>query len=142
MLCHVEALHDLPGYTAFLNGLGRFCCAVPFDKRGYGLSDRLPSVPTLEERMGDIDAVSQAVGASRFTVMGWSEGGPIAVLYAATYPHRVDGLIIWDSFHRFRRTPGGTTGVTDEALAWFQGPLVEQWGSGASLPCGGRWVFR
>jgi class 3 adenylate cyclase len=58
---------------------------------------------------------------------------PIAALYAATYPDRVDGLIIWDGFHRFRRTPGSTTGVTDETLAWMKGPMVERWGSGVSL---------
>ncbi len=133
MASHVEALHDLPGYTGFLTGLAQFCCAVTFDKRGYGLSDRLSAVPTLEDRMGDIDAVSQAVAASRLTVMGWSEGGAIAALYAATYPDRVDGLVLWDTFYRFRKTPGSATGMTDEQLAWLKGPVVEQWGSGASL---------
>jgi class 3 adenylate cyclase/pimeloyl-ACP methyl ester carboxylesterase len=133
LVSHVEALHDLPGYTGFLTGLAQFCCAVPFDKRGYGLSDRVPAVPTLEDRMSDIEAVSRAVGASRITVSGWSEGGPIAALYAATYPERVDGLVIWDSFHRFRRSAGTNNGVTDETLAWMKGPMVERWGSGVSL---------
>lgn len=133
MISHIEALHDDPGYTDFLGLLGGFCCVVPFDKRGFGLSDRLARVPTLEDRMDDVDAVAAAVDASSFTLFGWSEGGPIAALYAATHPDRVDGLVIWDSFHTFRRRPDSPNGVTDDTLSWMRGPMVERWGTGVSL---------
>jgi len=131
-ISHVEASHEISGYTRFLDQLSAFCCAVPFDKRGYGLSDRVNPVPMLEDRLGDITAVADAVGASRFMLCGWSEGGSIAAMYAAAYPNRVDRLVIFDAFHKFTQSPDSPHGVTPETLSWMTGPVAQQWGTGVS----------
>jgi pimeloyl-ACP methyl ester carboxylesterase len=68
-----------------------------FDKRGVGLSDRVSEdlLPSLEVRMDDARAVMDAVGSERAVVLGVSEGGPMALLLAATYPERAIGLIVY-----------------------------------------------
>jgi pimeloyl-ACP methyl ester carboxylesterase len=79
---------------------------IIFDKRGTGLSDRVAGVADLETRMDDIRAVMDAAGSEAAAVCGVSEGGPMAVLFAATYPERVRALVIYGSLPRFVRGPG------------------------------------
>src|SRR5262245_10840751 len=87
---NVELAWDEPLLARYLNRLARFSRLILFDKRGTGLSDRVPrdELPSLEERMDDVIAVLDAVGSERAAVMGHSEGGNLAVLYAATHPGR------------------------------------------------------
>ena len=85
-ISYVEFHHELPGFTAFLHRLSGFARVVTFDKRGQGLSDRVSGVPLLEERMDDVRAVMDAVGSKRAILLGFSEGCPMSVLFAATYP--------------------------------------------------------
>jgi pimeloyl-ACP methyl ester carboxylesterase len=95
---HVEFLHEIKGYTAFLRRLSTFARIISFDKRGQGLSDRVSGAPSLEDRMDDIRAIMDAVGSKRAVLMGFSEGGPLSILFAATYPERVSHLVMFGCF--------------------------------------------
>ncbi len=97
-ISHVEFLHELPGYTAFLRRLSAFARVITFDKRGQGLSDRISGAPSLEQRMDDLCAVMNAAGSRRAVIMGFSEGGAMSILFAATCPDRVAQLILFGSF--------------------------------------------
>ncbi len=94
MAHNIETLWERCEFRRVFEGMGRFCRVVHFDKRGTGASDRTVPVPTLDERVDDTRAVMDAAGVDRCFVYGLSEGGPIAVLFAATYPERVAGLIL------------------------------------------------
>jgi len=95
IISHVEFFHELPGYSELLDGLGAFARVIVFDKRGNGLSDRIAGSPHLEERMDDIRAVMEAAGSERAALFGVSEGGPLSLLFAATYPERVDAIVLY-----------------------------------------------
>ncbi|MGZ8571346.1 MAG: adenylate/guanylate cyclase domain-containing protein [Actinomycetota bacterium] len=94
---NVEALWEEPDLARFLTRLASFSRLILFDKRGVGLSDRVPAdrLPSLETRMDDVRAVMDAAGSERAVVFGVSEGGPMAVLFAATYPERTIGLVLY-----------------------------------------------
>lgn len=79
----------------FFEQLSRFCRLIVFDKRGTGLSDRVGGVPDLETRMDDVRAVMDAVGSKRAAIMGFSEGGPLSLLFAASCPERVASLVLF-----------------------------------------------
>ena len=85
--------------------LSRFGRLITFDKRGVGLSDRSTELPTLEQRMDDVRAVMDAADCERAAVVGLSEGGPMALLFAATYPERVSALVLWATFARIAWAP-------------------------------------
>ena len=99
-LSHVELAWEEPTLAAFLRRLASFSRLILFDKRGTGLSDRVPNdqLPTLEERMDDVRAVMDAVGSERAAVFGFSEGGNMSALFAATYPERTTALITFGTF--------------------------------------------
>jgi len=94
---HVERMWDEPRVTRFLERLGSFARVMVFDKRGVGLSDRVSNehLPSLEVRMDDARAVMDAAGSERAVVFGHSEGGPMATLFAATYPERAIALVLF-----------------------------------------------
>jgi len=100
LFSHVEFMHELPGYTAFLRRLSRFARIVSFDKRGQGLSDRMSDAPSLEQRMDDVRTVMDEIGSRRAVVFGFSEGCPMSILFAATYPDRASHLILVGGFSR------------------------------------------
>ena len=81
----------------FFIRLTAFSRLIRFDKRGTGLSDRRAGIATLEERMDDVRAVMDAVGSQRAALFGWSEGGPMSLLFAATYPERASALVLYGS---------------------------------------------
>src|SRR5918994_5165241 len=82
-LTHLDVYWDLPAFRRYCEQLAQFTRLILFDKRGMGMSDRVPGATTLEERMDDIRAVMDAVGSERAAVIGESEGGPLAMLFAA-----------------------------------------------------------
>ena len=84
----------------FLERLASFSRLIVFDKRGTGLSDRVPidKLPTLEERMDDLTVVMDAVGSERAALFGYSEGGNLAALFAAMHPERTRGLVLAHTF--------------------------------------------
>lgn len=102
LFSHVEFMHELPGYTAFMRRLSRFARIVSFDKRGQGLSDRMSGAPSLEQRMDDVRAVMDEVGSRCAIIFGFSEGCPMSILFAATYPDRVSHLIVVGGFPALR----------------------------------------
>lgn len=124
-ISHVEFHHELPGFSAFLHRLSGFARVVTFDKRGQGLSDRVSGVPSLEERMDDVRAVMDAVGSKRTILLGFSEGSPMSVLFAATYPERVSHLVLVGGYANAWRT--------DEAFEAFVTATVAAWGTGLSM---------
>src|SRR5262245_2960968 len=91
---HLEYFWKEPSFARFLMRLASFSRLILFDKRGTGLSDRVPlsELPTLEQRMTDVLAVMNAVGSDRAAFLGISEGGPMCSLFAATYPERTVAL--------------------------------------------------
>src|SRR6202521_6323849 len=105
IVSHIEFMHELPGYTAFLRRLSKFARVVTFGKRGQGLSDRISDAPSLEQRMDDVRAIMDAVGSKRATLFGHSEGCAMSVLFAATYPERVSKLILCGGYGRRRDLP-------------------------------------
>ena len=94
---NIEALWEEPSMARFLNRLASSSRLILFDKRGVGLSDRVPEsqLPSLETRMDDLRAVMDAASSERGVVFGISEGGPMAMLFAATYPDRTRGLLLF-----------------------------------------------
>jgi pimeloyl-ACP methyl ester carboxylesterase len=103
---HVEAAWDDPDYARLLERLASFSRLILFDKRGTGLSDRVPVklLPTLEERMDDVRAVMDAAGSERAALLGVSEGGPMSMLFATTYPERVSALVLYGTYAKRVRT--------------------------------------
>jgi class 3 adenylate cyclase len=100
LFSHVEFMHELAGYSAFLQRLSRFARVVSFDKRGQGLSDRMSDAPSLEKRMDDVRAIMDEIASPRAVLFGFSEGCPMSVLFAATHPDRVSHLILVGGFSR------------------------------------------
>src|SRR5919108_310261 len=86
---HIELQWEGAPFARFCERLASFSRLILFDKRGTGLSDPVPEVPTLEQRIDDIRAVMDAAGSDRAAFFGVSEGGPMSVLFAATHPDRV-----------------------------------------------------
>src|SRR5207247_6269041 len=98
----------------FFERISSFCRLILFDKRGTGLSDRPAAVATLEERMDDIRAVMDAVVSERTHLIGHSEGGTMACLFAATYPHRTQSLVLYGTAPRWIRAADYPWHLTDE----------------------------
>src|SRR5439155_23815355 len=90
---HLNVLWDNPAYRRFCESLAGFARVILFDKRGMGLSERV-EVGTLEDRMDDIRAVMDAAGSQRAVLLCVSEGGPLSLLFAATYPERTQALVL------------------------------------------------
>src|SRR5258708_2562781 len=105
---HVELYWELPTNEYMLKRLTSFARVIVFDKRGQGLSDRVAE-QTLEERVGDVRAVMDAAGSERATVYGWSEGGPMCLMFAATYPERTAALVLYGTFASMSAEPWGVT---------------------------------
>jgi class 3 adenylate cyclase len=91
---HLEVMWELPELAAFLDRLGTFGRVIMFDKRGTGMSDRVPGVPAIEQHMEDTIAVMDAAGSSRAAVVGYGDGAFMAAMLAATHPERVSALIL------------------------------------------------
>jgi class 3 adenylate cyclase/pimeloyl-ACP methyl ester carboxylesterase len=102
---HVELAWESPAHARFLGRLADISRLIVFDKRGTGMSDRPSGPETLEVRMDDIRAVMDAASSERAVLFALGEGGPLAVLFSATYPERTSGLVLLNSTPRFVRAP-------------------------------------
>lgn len=131
---HLEQAWEDPAYARFMRHLSSFSRLIMFDKRGTGLSDRIGNIPTLEERVDDVRAVLDAAKSERAALLGISEGGPMSILFAASYPHRTIALILygsiakgsWAADYPWGSKPG------DQREAWLKG-WRENWGGPYSL---------
>src|SRR5437868_15337514 len=97
---HVELNWGVPTLRALFDGVSAFARLIVFDKRGTGMSDPVAGAPALETRMDDVRAVMDAAASERAAVMGWSEGVAMSALFAATYPQRAWGLVLYGGFAR------------------------------------------
>jgi class 3 adenylate cyclase/pimeloyl-ACP methyl ester carboxylesterase len=131
-ISHVEMQMELPAFADFFWRLASFCRVIRFDKRGTGLSDRLSAIPTLEERMDDVRAVMDAAGSTRAALLGFSEGGPMCVVFAATYPERTTALLLYGAIARGAWAPDYPWQSTDEQFAAASNALEKNWGQGNS----------
>jgi len=132
---HVELAWELPPLALFLERLASFSRLILIDKRGTGLSDPLPAgeLPTLEQRMDDVRAVMDAVGSSNATLLGVSEGGPMTLLFAASFPERTAGLILFGTFPRIYRAPDYPFGVDGTEIERYLEGIESGWGTGVGL---------
>jgi len=119
----------------FLNRLAGFSRLILFDKRGTGLSDRVndAELPTLEERMDDVRAVMDAVGSERAALFGYSEGGPMSILFAATYQSRTSGLICYGTYAKRQWAPDYPWAPTPEKRQEWFNMLEKDWGGVTDL---------
>ena len=134
-ISNIEMMWEEPGHARFLSRLASFSRLLLIDKRGTGLSDRVPEseLPTLEQRMDDVRAVMDAVGSARAAILGHSEGGNMAMLFAATYPQRTMALItfgvfakrVWSADYPWAPTP-------EQRQRWYD-QIKQGWGGVVDL---------
>ena len=132
---HVELAWEEPTLARFLNRLASFSRLIIFDKRGTGLSDRVPhaALPPLEERMDDLRAVMDAAGSERAAIFGFSEGGNLSALFAATYPQRTTALILFGTFAKRIWSPDYPWAPTPEMRQQQFEHVEREWGRGMDL---------
>src|SRR3954466_11945813 len=113
---HLELQWEAAPFARFCERLGSFARLIVFDKRGTGLSDPVPEVPTLEQRVDDVRAVMDAAQSEQAALFGVSEGGPMSVLFAATHPERVTALVLHGAMARTTEAPDYPWASPIEAL--------------------------
>ena len=136
-ISHIEYEWEDPYWSRYYMHLAAFSRLIRLDKRGTGLSDRAAGIATMEERMDDIRAVMDAAGSERAAVMGGSEGGPLAALFAATYPERTSALVLWGAHASLTWAPDYPWKPTrDEALkelnTWAE-TIHQTWGHESAM---------
>jgi pimeloyl-ACP methyl ester carboxylesterase len=129
---NVEVFWEHPAAASFLNRLASFCRLILFDKRGTGLSDRV-DIPGIETRMDDVRAVMDAAKSDRAVLFGYSEGGPMCAVFAATYPARAAGLIMHGSYARRVRAADYPWGVPASEWEAFIETTSRDWGGPVGL---------
>lgn len=133
-ISHLDLDWEGPGYAHMLERLSSFSRLIRFDKRGTGLSDRPGGLPDLETRMDDVRAVMDAVGSEHAALMGYSEGGPLSMLFTATYPERTSSLVLYGTYAK-RRDPDDDYPwcATWEERQAYAATVEREWGSEADL---------
>ena len=128
---NLEAAWEDPGMARVFDRLASFSRLILFDKRGTGLSDRVPTdqLPCLETRMDDVRAVMDAAGSERAALFGASEGGSMCILFAATYPERIAALIGFGVFAARRRSADYPWAPTDEQRNQWLATIEHDWGA-------------
>jgi class 3 adenylate cyclase len=129
---HLEHQWEWPEFAAMLRRLGSFSRLILFDKRGTGLSDRVPpgEMPTLEQRMDDLRAVLDACGSERASLLGFWEGGPMCALFAATHPQRTRALVLYGAPAAFTKAPGYPWAPDAEENEKIARGFGDAWGQG------------
>ena len=136
-ISHLDIMWEEPSVVHFYSRLASFRRVVTFDKRGTGLSDPAMDAPTLEESVDDLRAVMDAAGCDRADLLGISEGGTMAMLMTASYPDRVNALVLYGTFSRLLRAPDYPLGVTEKQLSTLVEVSAKGWGEGVGL---GAWA--
>ncbi len=129
-ISHLEYFWRHQTFARFLRRLASFSRLILFDKRGTGLSDRVPvhELPTLEQRMDDVRAVMEAVGSERAALCGVSEGGVMSALFAATYPERTAALVMFGTYAKRIWAPDYPWAPTAEQRNHFFEEIQKNWG--------------
>jgi class 3 adenylate cyclase len=127
---HMEALWDIPELARFTRRLASFSRLIILDKRGAGLSDRLPEDrrATIEERIHDVLAVLEAASSSRAVVFATADGTPVALTAAATYPDRVQALVLWEASARLLAADDYAIGFPPETRDVVRDTIRAEWG--------------
>jgi class 3 adenylate cyclase len=129
-ISQVEYLWSERSLARVMRRLTSFARLITFDRRGSGLSDPFFGAPTLEDQMDDLLAVMDAAGAERVALVGTLEGGPMAIMFAATHPDRVSALVLYATFARATWAPGYEFAWPADVRAESMNELVEHWGEG------------
>jgi len=131
-ISNIELMWEDRWMRAWLDRLATFSRLIAFDKRGTGLSDRVPDdrLPDLETRMDDVRAVMDAAGSQRAFLLGHSEGGLLAALFATTYPARTAGVVFLSSDVRGAWAPDHPWGMTREEFERELEAVERGWGNG------------
>jgi len=132
---NVEYTWEDPRMSQFFRHLASFSRLILFDKRGTGMSDPVPieQLPTLEQRMDDVRAVMDAAGSRRAAVIGVSEGGPLSILFAATYPERISALVLVAAYARIAWAPDYPFGADAQRSKQMLERMEKGWGTGVLL---------
>jgi class 3 adenylate cyclase len=130
---HVEEIARSRYLSRAPRALAEFARVILFDKREQGLSDRVGRPPTIEEMVDDLLAVLDAAGSKRPAVLGISEGGPMAILLAATHPDRCSHLIVWGSYARLVKGPDNPHGRDRHTIGAWGENLREHWGGPVAI---------
>jgi pimeloyl-ACP methyl ester carboxylesterase/DNA-binding CsgD family transcriptional regulator len=104
-LSHLQYDWESPVWRHYLHGLGGFSTTVRYDERGFGMSDRAVTDFSFEQRIADLEAVVDAAGLERFSLLGMAQGGQVAIAYAARHPERVSRLILHSCYATMMTTP-------------------------------------
>jgi class 3 adenylate cyclase len=136
---HVEMAWENPDIADFLTELASLRRLIILDRRGTGASDSVPrnAIPTWEEWTEDIESVLNEVGSERTSILATVDGGPIAVLYAAAHPERVDSLVLCNTSARYLVDDDYPIGFTPEALDFVVGFIRTHWGTTEFLSIAG-----
>lgn len=136
-ISNIEVFWEEPSVARFFERLASFSRLILFDKRGTGLSDRFSGTPNLEERMDDVRAVMDAAGSTKATLLGYSEGGAMSMLFSATYPERVESLVACACFPRQLPTDDYPFGRTPDMQEQLYKAIKEGWGGpvGCDVRC-------
>ena len=128
---HVELFWELPSFERFIRELSANARVDPLRQTRRRPLDRLSSVPTLEARMDDLRAVLDATGSERPLLIGDGDGGALAALFAATYPERTLGLLLWGGTMRMAAAPDYPWGMSDSRFEERLRTRTELWGDAA-----------
>jgi len=133
-MSHLDLFWENQAFVHSIRRLATFARVILFDRRGVGLSDNVEGAPTLEERMDDLRAVMDAAGSERAVLFGMSEGGTVSMLFSATYPERVAGLVLWGAMARSTAAEDYPWAPEKEALVAATDQLIgPMWGQGATI---------
>jgi pimeloyl-ACP methyl ester carboxylesterase len=132
-ISNADLVWEMPVYRYAIERMATFGRVITFDKRGTGLSDRSLGHGSVAERMDDIRAVMDAAGSERAALVGRSEGGPLTILFAATYPERVSALVLWNTYARGLRGPDYPIGLDPDVTKEFIAAVGNGWGKGLGL---------
>ena len=130
---NVEATWESPARAKFFHRLASFSRLILFDKRGTGLSDRSSQIFTLEQRMSDVQAIMDEVGSRQAALIGVSEGGPMSILFAATYPQRTAALILYGTYAKRSWAADYPFGWSEDKFNAYFENVEKHWGTARGI---------
>ena len=143
LVSHMALMWSDPAANAMLRRLTSFSRLIMFDKPGTGLSDPVAGPPSVEQRVEDIQVVMDAVGVDQACLLGYSEGGSPAALFAATHPERCEALVLLETAARWIAAPDHLPDHREDlermwslmfegAERWGEGEVFRHWAPSAS----------